>query len=167
MRERVTSDAGEVQRGQVQVKWKPDWRWFWRVERGSRGEVSGCVSEVYRWEIDEWTGRTGYGDFLALGNIPRCAHRVRQEFCVDDILRTDFIVSTPFHVSSSNFLQERVDLLRITRMIQPTRLRPNSQMIPTPNFHLKRIRLDNILHSDPLIPIHITQRQKLISSLLG
>jgi hypothetical protein len=37
------SEVGEAQRGQVQVKWKPDWRWCWRVERGSRGEVSvGC-----------------------------------------------------------------------------------------------------------------------------
>jgi hypothetical protein len=103
MRERVTSDAGEVQRGQVQVKWKPDWRWFWRVERGSRGEVSDRVSEVYRWEMGGWTGRTCYGDFLALGDIPRCAHRVRQEFCVDDILRAAVFVSTSFHCSSWSF----------------------------------------------------------------
>jgi hypothetical protein len=77
MRESVTSDAGEVQRGQVQVKWKPDWRWFWRVERGSRGEVSGCVNEVSGWQMVDWIGRTGYSNFLALDDIPRCAHRVR------------------------------------------------------------------------------------------
>jgi len=44
MRERVVSEEGEVQREQVQVKWKPDWRWAWRWGVGSRGEVSVIVS---------------------------------------------------------------------------------------------------------------------------
>lgn len=34
----------EEQRGQVQVKWKPDCRWDWRMEVGSRGEVSIVIS---------------------------------------------------------------------------------------------------------------------------
>jgi len=40
MWERVASEEGERQRGQVHVKWKPDWRWDWREDVGSRGEVS-------------------------------------------------------------------------------------------------------------------------------
>lgn len=40
---RVVSLSGDVQRAQVQVKWKPCWRCCWRVAMGSRGEVSGMV----------------------------------------------------------------------------------------------------------------------------
>jgi hypothetical protein len=40
IRESLASEVGEAQRAQVQVKWKPDWRWCWRVERGSSGDVS-------------------------------------------------------------------------------------------------------------------------------
>lgn len=36
-------------------------------------------------------------------------------------------------------------------MIQPARLRENRKMIHTTDYHLERIRLDNILYSDPLI----------------
>lgn len=43
MRDSVESVRGERQRGQAQVKWKPDWRWCWRWGVGSRGDVSaGC-----------------------------------------------------------------------------------------------------------------------------
>ena len=44
MWERVASEEGDVQRGQVHVKWKPCWRCPWREDVGSRGEVSACVS---------------------------------------------------------------------------------------------------------------------------
>jgi hypothetical protein len=44
MSERVVSEEGDVQREQVQVKWKPDWRVSWREGMGSRGEVSWYIS---------------------------------------------------------------------------------------------------------------------------
>jgi hypothetical protein len=40
IRDSVVSDEGEMQRGQVHVKWKPDWRVAWRWGVGSRGEIS-------------------------------------------------------------------------------------------------------------------------------
>ena len=40
MWESVASEEGERQRGQVHVKWKPDWRCDWREDVGVRGEVS-------------------------------------------------------------------------------------------------------------------------------
>ena len=46
MRVSISSEEGEVQREQVQVKWKPNWRWAWRWGVGSRGEVSVVVRKV-------------------------------------------------------------------------------------------------------------------------
>jgi hypothetical protein len=52
------------------------------------------------------------------------------------------------------------DVLRRTSMIQPARLRKNSQMILPPDLHLKRIRLNHVLVLDLRIPVH--RRQALV-----
>lgn len=41
---RVLSESGDVHLEHVHVKWKPDWRFCWRVVRGSSGDVSILVS---------------------------------------------------------------------------------------------------------------------------
>lgn len=40
-------------------------------------------------------------------------------------------------------------------------------MIHTPDLHLERIRLDDILHPHPLIAKHIRETEKLIAALGG
>jgi len=46
MWERVASEEGDVQRGHVHVKWKPDWRCCCRCDVDSRGEVSAGVRAI-------------------------------------------------------------------------------------------------------------------------
>jgi hypothetical protein len=92
-------------------------------------------------------------NLLALRNLPRRTHDMRQHLRVNHVLRTKKRYK---HTSTSSFRFEDY-LLRPTRMIHPTRLRPHGQMIPPAHFDLERIRLDDILHSYPLVAVHRRQ----------
>jgi len=65
MWESVASEEGERQRGQVHVKWKPDWRCDWREDVDSRGEVSAAVRAI---TLLNRRKLTRYRDLLALSN---------------------------------------------------------------------------------------------------
>lgn len=66
MWERVASEEGERQRGQVHVKWKPDWRCCCRCDVDSRGEVSAGVRAIL--SLRRERKLTRYRDLLARSN---------------------------------------------------------------------------------------------------
>ena len=73
----VSSEVGDVQRGQVQVKWKPEERCCWRRWVGSRGDVSVLgVSKALK-DRDSEIELTGYRYFFACLDGPRDADEVR------------------------------------------------------------------------------------------
>ena len=126
MWERVESEEGERQRGQVHVKWKPDCRCCCRSDVGSSGEVSACVRAIA-------SSRRGRLQDMVISS-PVAIGRVTRTVCVKKLVSITYCALLPPRQHALRFsplrlplmnLRERNNILRITSMIQPRRLGPN------------------------------------------
>jgi len=92
MRVSVSSAEGELQREQVQVKWKPCWRCCWRRVVGSRGVVSCLHVSSLGIRGERGGGRELTSDcyFLAFRYGSCDADNVGEVVGVNDILCTYF-----------------------------------------------------------------------------